>query len=69
MDEVILNRFMTEIILLNSLDHPNIVEFIDFFEDKKRYYIITELCHGGELFHTIEKYLKNNKFFDELSAA
>ena len=60
---------MTEIELLKHLDHPNIIKFIDAFEDNKRYYIVTELCHGGELFHTIEKYIKNNKIFDEYSAA
>lgn len=42
-----------EINILSGLDHPNIVKMYEFFEDEKRYYIITEICKGGELFDEI----------------
>jgi len=42
-----------EINILRSLDHPNIVKMYEFFEDDKRYYIVTEICKGGELFDEI----------------
>ena len=35
---------------LKDLDHPNILKIFELFEDEKRYYIVTELCKGGELF-------------------
>jgi serine/threonine protein kinase len=38
---------------MRQLDHPNIVKLIDFSEAKQYYYIILELCPGGELFHQI----------------
>lgn len=42
-----------EINILRLLDHPNIVKMFEFFEDEKRYYIVTEICKGGELFDEI----------------
>ncbi|KAF2841005.1 Pkinase-domain-containing protein [Patellaria atrata CBS 101060] len=38
---------------MRQLDHPNIVKLIDFSESRQYYYIILELCPGGELFHQI----------------
>lgn len=38
---------------MRQLDHPNIVKLIDFSESKQYYYIVLELCPGGELFHQI----------------
>lgn len=31
-----------ELDILRSLDHPNIVKLYEYFEDQKRYYIVTE---------------------------
>jgi serine/threonine protein kinase len=44
-----------EVAILQSLDHPNIVHAIDFFEDVNAYYVIMELICGGELFDRIVK--------------
>jgi calcium-dependent protein kinase len=44
---------LNEINILRDLDHPNIVKMYEFFQDEKRYYIITEICKGGELFDEI----------------
>jgi calcium-dependent protein kinase len=33
---------INEISILSGLDHPNIVKMYEFFQDEKRYYIITE---------------------------
>ena len=33
---------INEINILRGLDHPNIVKMYEFFQDEKRYYIITE---------------------------
>ena len=38
---------------LKDLDHPNILKMYEFFEDEKRYYIVTDICKGGELFDEI----------------
>src|ERR1700733_6951094 len=38
---------------MRQLDHPNVVKLIDFSESHHYYYIVLELCPGGELFHQI----------------
>ena len=41
------------------LNHPNIIKIYEYYQDKLFYYIVTELCVGGELVDRIiaEKYL------------
>jgi len=45
--------FQDEIAILSKLDHPNILKLYEIYDDEKRYYIVTELCKGGELFDQI----------------
>jgi len=42
-----------EVEILKKLVHPNIMQIFEFYEDKKHFQIITELCDGGELFDMI----------------
>lgn len=56
---------LNEINTLKSFDHPNIVKIYEYFEDEKRFYIVTEHIQGGELFDEI---ISRGKF-DEKSAA
>jgi len=42
-----------EIDLLLTVNHPNIINVVDVFEDKFNLQIVTELCTGGELFDAI----------------
>lgn len=44
-----------EISILKNIDHPNIIKMYEFFEDDKRFYIVTEICKGGELFDEVAK--------------
>lgn len=59
------DKVLNEVMALASLDHPNILRVYEIYEDDLRYYIITELCTGGELFSKIIKM----KHFSEDSAA
>lgn len=54
-----------EINILKVLDHPNILKVYEYFNNKRRLYIITELCTGGELFDKIS----NEKCFNEKIAS
>ncbi|KAJ5750369.1 Serine/threonine-protein kinase srk1 [Penicillium manginii] len=46
-------NILKEVQIMRNLDHPNIVKLVDFSESRQYYYIILELCPGGELFHQI----------------
>jgi serine/threonine protein kinase len=53
---VVVDQFVTEIKVLKTLDHPNIVKLVDTFETADRIYVIMELMKGGELFdYVVEK--------------
>lgn len=38
---------------MNEVNHPNIVELRDAYEDEENVHMVMELCHGGELFDRI----------------
>nr|GAT56384.1 predicted protein [Mycena chlorophos] len=45
------SRLPSEIVLLRAIDHPNVVKFIEWFEDEDHFYLIQEL-HGSPWFRT-----------------
>ncbi|KAJ5272635.1 Calcium/calmodulin-dependent/calcium-dependent protein kinase [Penicillium angulare] len=47
-----------ELKMLQKLQHPHIVSFVDWFESKDKFYIVTQLATGGELFDRICDYGK-----------
>ena len=47
------------------MDHPNIIQIIDVYEDKDDFHIVTELWIGGELFD----YITESKRLSEHIAA
>ena len=44
---------LREVEIHKTLDHPNIVRLLEFFEDKNHYYFVQEFCAAGELFDMI----------------
>lgn len=41
----------SEVALLQELDHPNIVKFVEVLYSANHCYLITEFCEGGTLEH------------------
>lgn len=58
-------RFQTEVKILQTLDHPNVIKLFEYFEDETNVYLVTELCAGGELFDRIIE----AEYFSEVMAA
>jgi calcium-dependent protein kinase len=54
-DGFAIQRFIHEIEMLKFLDHPNVMKIYEFYEDEKRYYLVMELCTGGELYDELLK--------------
>ena len=45
-----------EVRILQHLEHANIVRLHEIEEDSNHYYLVTELCEGGDLFTRLERY-------------
>ena len=54
-----------EIKNLRSLDHPNIIKILEYFDDSQNIYIIMENCDGGELLKVVEDNFKNGRYVNE----
>ena len=50
--------FQTELSLLQRLNHPNIVKFVDFKATKDNYYIVMEYINGKDLSKYLKEYMK-----------
>ena len=55
-EEDAMKYLRNEIVILQYLEHPNIVKFEEVKKTKKHFYIITEYCNGGDLTGALEKY-------------
>ena len=69
LDDTTVNKFMTMTLLLQHLDHPNVLRFQEIFQDSKRFFIVTELCQGGDLLSQIDEYVDSGMFISEQDAA
>jgi calcium-dependent protein kinase len=63
--QVTSNAMFNEVNFLKVLDHPNIIGIYDLYQDNNFYYMITELCAGGELFD----HIASLEYFYEPTAA
>jgi len=48
-------KFFLEVDILSKLSHPNIMQIYEFYDDAKHFYIVSEVCNGGELFEQISE--------------
>ncbi|OHT14909.1 AGC family protein kinase [Tritrichomonas foetus] len=58
-------RFQREINSMAFLRHPCVVALHDFFSDDKNFYLVLDLCNGGELFD----YICDHYRLDEVTAS
>jgi len=57
-----------EIQIMKKLDHPNIVKYIEYYENEYNCYIVMEQCSGIELTEIIKKKVRNNQRFTAVQA-
>lgn len=60
-----LKELVSEVGILKTLDHPNILKVYEFYQNAHFFFIVTEYLKGGELFDRIQKL----SYFNEKSAA
>lgn len=46
-------KFISEVQILSQMDHPNIMKIYELFETPAKYFIVSEVLSGGELFDYI----------------
>jgi serine/threonine protein kinase len=61
MEEKEINSFRNEVGCMAQMKHPNIMKMHHYYEDPKRYLLITDICKGGDLFSLIEDKRLNAK--------
>lgn len=65
LEENELASLQSEVEILSSIDHPNIVKLYEVFEDDNDFFMILELMMGGELF---ERIVDMDNFNEQLAA-
>ena len=62
-------RYKKEIFMMKALNHPNIVNVKEYFEDSERVYVCLEYLRGGELFCEVNERSKKSVNYTEKQAA
>lgn len=65
MEDKDVTNFQNEVVMMLNLNeaqgHPNILKIYNYFEDPKRYLLVTELCQGGELTDQVKGKFEPNR--------
>ena len=64
--QVLVDLMEQELEVLQSTDHPHIVRVMELLEDDSKFYIVSELVSGGELYDYI---IKKKKLAERSSAS
>ena len=61
---LITKLFRSEIAIMRTTEHPNLLSLVDYLETSSNYYVVVQYCKDGDL----EKYLEKHKKIDEPEA-
>ena len=64
--QVLVDLMEQELEVLQNTDHPHIVRVMELLEDEAKFYIVSELVSGGELYDYI---IKKKKLSEKQSAS
>ena len=62
-------KILDEFNVLKGLDHPNILKMYELFEEDSHFYIVTDICKGGDLLDELEELEGDTGAFPERDAA
>jgi calcium-dependent protein kinase len=54
-DKSLKDDFLNELSILETIDHPNIIRFLETYEDENNYYLVMEYLGGGDIFQRIDR--------------
>lgn len=63
-----LKAILSEIEIIKTLDHPNIVKYYETYQNNEFLYIVMEYCPGGDLFDLITKKSKGQALKESIVA-
>lgn len=46
----LIDQIRQEILILNTLDHPNIIKYFEEWQNEKYFYLVQEYLDGGDLY-------------------
>ena len=49
-----------EVSILKRLDHPNIIKYLEMFQQRKQTFVVMEYCSRGELIHLLVLFIQKN---------
>ena len=64
-----LQKFKNETSIISKSDHPNIIKLYEIYESHRSFYLIMELCKGGQLFEQITERAQKKNMYSEKDAA
>ena len=59
LQEKVKKYFNNEIFILRNVNHPNIIKLHEIKQTLNNFYLVFELCNGGNLSDCLERYMKN----------
>ena len=62
-------ELIKEIEILKQIDHPNVMRVYEYYQDDEFFYIVSEICTGGEVFDKILEKIEKNLYFTEQEVA
>ncbi|CDW82534.1 calcium-dependent protein [Stylonychia lemnae] len=68
LDQDMIKHIRSEMKILNTLDHPNIIKYYEDFENDTHIFLVMELFEGGTLYEKMIKLVDRKKTFSEFDA-
>ena len=69
LDKDMVRHIKSELKILNTLDHPNIIKYYEDFENESHFFLVMEMCEGGTLYENLDALVNEKKTFSEFEAA